>query len=235
MIVLRDLQDVCKLLMSKINSTTPSSTTSNTSSVRYRRNKLLQKRPLYFCDSMMRDSSTSRSDKHKHSVKLSNAIAKQEHVLKILNNDKSPVKESCFSPYTPLPAIGNNGETKRNTRPKIQRQLTYNVLEPVFVKGPIDFASLQHKYVTSHSNKKSKPSEIHKTTLNKKNILNKNMINKQSEDYETLEERRKRMREEFSCKVHGNRIRINKHLIEATAKLKSDEKVDDKNAFWIEL
>lgn len=234
MVILRDLQDVCKLLMSKINST-PSSTISDTSSVRYRRNKLLQKRPPYFCDTMMRNSTTSGSNKHKQSVKISNSTGKQEHVLKILNNDKSPIKESCFSPYTPLPAIGNHEETKRNSRPRIQRQLTYNVLEPVFVKGPIDFNSLEHKYIISHSNKKSKPSEIHKTVLNKKNILNKNIIHKQSEDYETLEDRKKRMREEFSRKIHGNRIKINKDLIEATAKLKSDGKAVDKNAFWMEF
>lgn len=67
----------------------------------------------------------------------------QDHVLKILTEERVPLKESNFSPYTPLPAIGTATDSKVvKPKAKMVRQETYRVLNPVFVKGPSDL----HKF-----------------------------------------------------------------------------------------
>lgn len=44
---------------------------------------------------------------------------------------RDPPKEVKFSKYSPLPAI------KTRPRPKLLRERTYDVIEPVYVKGPL--------------------------------------------------------------------------------------------------
>ncbi|KAG8272917.1 hypothetical protein J6590_032069 [Homalodisca vitripennis] len=61
----------------------------------------------------------------------------QDHVLKILQEENTPLKDSNFSPYAPLPAIGKSS-VDRPTGTRIMRQHTYRVLEPVYIKGPLD-------------------------------------------------------------------------------------------------
>uniref|UniRef100_A0A1B6LA95 Uncharacterized protein n=1 Tax=Graphocephala atropunctata TaxID=36148 RepID=A0A1B6LA95_9HEMI len=55
---------------------------------------------------------------------------KCDQVFGVLPKNRVSSKE--FSRYTRLPAIGNIPED----RPKLLRQLTYTVLQPVYVRGP---------------------------------------------------------------------------------------------------
>lgn len=72
-------------------------------------------------------------------IKETESSVDQEYVLNILREEKAPLKESKFSPYTPLPAIGQtNFENPTHQIKRIVRQETYRVLNPVYIKGPFD-------------------------------------------------------------------------------------------------
>ncbi|XP_014281449.1 uncharacterized protein [Halyomorpha halys] len=65
--------------------------------------------------------------------KIEPGLERLNIVLRQRNRETPPPvmgKETKFSKYSPLPAI------KPRTKPKLLREKTYDVLEPIYVKGP---------------------------------------------------------------------------------------------------
>lgn len=101
-----------------------------------------------------------------------NFVKNNDRALKILSRNSkviaSPiVKDHKFSRYTPLPAINHCENNlvvdksspepvqRRNNR-RLIRQLTYKVINPLFVKGPFDLASTEQNNFQSLNKTTSK-------------------------------------------------------------------------------
>lgn len=201
-VMLRSFQEICTIL-----SNGKTNTSSSEPKVRTRKQKFINLR-------QNSQSQMSSDNVRKQKIEIGKT---QEQVLQILNSDiNCKVKESSFSPYRPLPEIGDGSSIKSN-KPKIMRQLTYNVLDPVFVKGPIDFNNFN-----SHIQSKNSRKEKHHSSRN-------------IHHYKEIDNRRKKVNEEFSKKVYGSRIKVDKELVDATEKLKVGDHSGDTQAFWIEF
>lgn len=179
------------------------------------------------------------------------ASAYQEHVLNILRQEKAPLKESTFSPYAPLPAIGkssfetthphNQSELEISTALKeigfettelhkrIERQLTYRVLNPIYIKGPYDL----HKFPSIKSNfmleggilKRNTSYSINNSPKDKK-LLNISGNGKES----------KAKPVKFLNSVPGRSLQPSKHFLIEKEKLKSkDINKENTSAFWIDF
>lgn len=178
------------------------------------------------------------------------ASAYQEHVLNILRQEKAPLKESTFSPYAPLPAIGKSGETahphnqseleistalkeigfeKTELHKRIERQLTYRVLNPIYVKGPYDlhkFPSIKSSFVLQGGILKRNASYIIKNSPRDSKLLNISGNRKES----------KAKHVKFSNSVPGRSLQPSKHFLIEKEKLKSkDINEENTSAFWIEF
>ncbi|KAG8261301.1 hypothetical protein J6590_076551 [Homalodisca vitripennis] len=140
-----------------------------------------------------------------------------DQVFSVLPKTHIPLKE--FSRYTRLPSIGGNvpGE-----RPKLLRQLTYTVLQPVYVRGPSELT----KFSQTHEAKKNSQK------IWKKRLL-PNRIRTQEEVLKELTERKRRMQEKFSRSVHGHRIEVSEKLIDTSKKVQVEGVNNAKGAFWI--
>uniref|UniRef100_A0A1B6FXX8 Uncharacterized protein n=1 Tax=Cuerna arida TaxID=1464854 RepID=A0A1B6FXX8_9HEMI len=141
-----------------------------------------------------------------------------DQVFGVLPKTHVPLKE--FSRYTRLPSIKNiPGE-----RPKLLRQLTYTVLQPVYVRGPSELT----KFSPSHEVKKNSQK------IWKKRLL-PNRIRTQEEVLKELAERKRRVQEKFSKSIHGNRIQVSEKLIDTSKNIQVESLNKAKGAFWIDI
>lgn len=171
------------------------------------------------------------------------ASAYQEHVLNILRQEKAPLKESTFSPYAPLPAIGKSSfETTHphnrseleifettELHKRIERQLTYRVLNPIYIKGPYDlhkFPSIKSSFMLEDGILKRNTSYVVNNSPRNKKLLNISGNGKES----------KAKHVKFSNSVLGRSLQPSKHFLIEKEKLKSkDINKENTSAFWIEF
>lgn len=174
--------------------------------------------------------------------------AYQEHVLNILRQEKAPLKESTFSPYAPLPAIRKSsfdishphnqsdleipkdiGFEKTELHKRIERQLTYRVLNPIYVKGPYDlhkFPSIKSSFMLEGGILKRNTSYVTSNSPRDKKLLN---VSGNGREYKTKHVK-------FSSGVPGRSLLPRKHFLIEKEKLKSkDINKENTSAFWIEF
>ncbi|XP_022190587.2 probable cyclin-dependent serine/threonine-protein kinase DDB_G0292550 isoform X2 [Nilaparvata lugens] len=169
-----------------------------------------------------------KNDSFKGYVQRSNdKTVRNNNVSKSENNNF----DNEFSKYKPLPAINGMEKNENGSRTwlyqdggdvdrkKLRRQLTYKVLKPVFVKGPLDMK------VGKLGDEKTTPKDrrLAKKLRNKTVVLRGDDLKKMAENQD-------------GGKV-GNlrdRLSVRTDLIEAGEKLKKGLSSNE-NAFWFEM
>lgn len=144
----------------------------------------------------------------------------REGTLGVLHEDQTSARN--FPRYTRLPAI----KIPSSNPPRIVRQQTYTVINPIFVKGPAEAFANSAKLPISQvgfclQNKKNK-----KLLPNRRN----------HEDVKKeLEDRKRRAQERFSRAIHSRKLRMNEELLDATQHIQVGDLHRERGAFWIEM
>lgn len=148
------------------------------------------------------------------------AYSSREGMLGVLHEDQTSVRD--FPRYTRLPAI----KIPPSNPPRVVRQRTYTVINPIFVKGPTEVVKVSTQVSVAESG-------LHLQHRKKKKLLPNR---RDHEDVmKELEERKRRAQERFSKSVHSSNIRLNKELIDATHNIEVGESQRGNGAFWIEF
>ncbi|KAL1138054.1 hypothetical protein AAG570_009749 [Ranatra chinensis] len=91
------------------------------------------------------------------------------HVLKMMNSESEPTipRVRKLSKYMPLPSIKGIKTPPKPARPKLLREKTYKVLEPVYVRGPSDMIEMapaervsRKKAELPHIRERQRPSQV---------------------------------------------------------------------------
>lgn len=144
----------------------------------------------------------------------------REGTLGVLHEDQTSIRD--FPRYTRLPAI----KIPSSNPPRIVRQRTYTVINPIFVRGPAEAFANSAKVSISESGLCLQSRKKKKLLPNRRN----------HEDVKKeLEERKRRAQERFSRSIHSRKLRMNKELNDTTQHIQVRDLQRGKGAFWIEM
>lgn len=151
----------------------------------------------------------------------------QEYVLNILKEENT-LKESNFSPYKPLPAIGKSKSERAKPSSRVVRQETYRVHNPVFIKGPFDmqkFPSLK-KHLAIEASVVKKTSRAPLADINQGGKRNgKQIITAVNDKSQTL----------LLKKNEISKIKLKNKFLQSKQIGVNDINNDNKSTFWIEF
>lgn len=144
----------------------------------------------------------------------------REATLGVLHEDQTSIRD--FPRYTRLPAI----KIPSSNPPRIVRQRTYTVINPIIVRGPAEAFANSASVSISESGLCLQNRKKKKLLPNRRN----------HEDVKKeLEERKRRAQERFSRSIHCRKLRMNEELNDATQHIQVRDLQRGKSAFWIEM